>query len=159
MYRSERDCIKHLGSRLSMFRTWIIRQCNTVWVCKLTDIVTCLWLGIIVPPKELFYEILVFWTYYMTSIWNKWTCERVNKSLDSYSPKDYYDINYNNKRKISISFRLVTSITRIILQNTHTCILDELWRRTGLPGHQWWQHHFPRRWYTSTSCFHCHPYE
>ena len=26
----------------SMFRTWIVRQCNTVWVCKLADIVTSL---------------------------------------------------------------------------------------------------------------------
>ena len=42
MYRSERDCIKHLGSRLFMFRTWIIRQRNTVWVRKLTDIVSSL---------------------------------------------------------------------------------------------------------------------
>ena len=30
MYRSERDCIKHLGSRLFMFRTCIIRQHNTI---------------------------------------------------------------------------------------------------------------------------------
>ena len=37
-----------------MFRTWIIRQRNTVWVRKLADIVTSYWLGIIVLPKELF---------------------------------------------------------------------------------------------------------
>ena len=37
-----------------MFRTWRIRQRNPVWVCKLADIVTSLWLGIIVLPKELF---------------------------------------------------------------------------------------------------------
>ena len=38
---------------------------------KLADIVTSLWLGIIVLPKELFYKILVFWNYYITSSWNK----------------------------------------------------------------------------------------
>ena len=54
MYKSERHCIKHSGSRLFMFRTWIIRQRNTVWVRKLTYIVTSLWLGIIVLPEELF---------------------------------------------------------------------------------------------------------
>ena len=43
-----------------MFRTWIIRQRNTVWVRKLTDIVTGLWLGIIKLDKELFYVTPVF---------------------------------------------------------------------------------------------------
>ena len=43
-----------------MFRTWRIRQCDTVWVRKLTDIVTSLWLEIIKLDKELFYEIIVF---------------------------------------------------------------------------------------------------
>ena len=32
--------IKYLGSRLFMFRTWIVRWHNTIWVCKLPDIVT-----------------------------------------------------------------------------------------------------------------------
>ena len=32
-----KDCIKCLGSRLFMFRTWIIRPCNPVWVCKLAN--------------------------------------------------------------------------------------------------------------------------
>ena len=45
-----------------MFRTSIIRQHNTVRVRKLTDIVTSLWLGIIVLPKELFKVIYVFET-------------------------------------------------------------------------------------------------
>ena len=52
MYRSERDCIKHLGSRLFMFRTWIIRQHNTVWVHKLTDIVTSLDSKLVSYPKS-----------------------------------------------------------------------------------------------------------
>ena len=43
-----------------MFRTWIIRQCKTVWVRNLTDIVTSLWLGIIMLEKELFNMISVF---------------------------------------------------------------------------------------------------
>ena len=38
---------------LYVFRTWIIRQCNTVRVRKLAYIVTSLWLGIVVLPKEL----------------------------------------------------------------------------------------------------------
>ena len=43
-----------------MFRAWIIRQHNTVWVCKLADIVTSLWLGIIKLDKELFYVTPIF---------------------------------------------------------------------------------------------------
>ena len=43
-----------------MVRTGIVRQHNTVRVCKLTDIVTSLWLGIIVLPKELFNVTYVF---------------------------------------------------------------------------------------------------
>ena len=43
-----------------MFRTGIVRQRNTVQVRKLTDIVTSLWLGIIVLPKELFNVLHVF---------------------------------------------------------------------------------------------------
>ena len=43
-----------------MFRTWIIRQGNTVWVYKLADIVTSLWLEIIVLPKELLNMTYVF---------------------------------------------------------------------------------------------------
>ena len=43
-----------------MFRTGTIRQCNTVRVHKLTDIVTSLWLGIIMLHKELFNVTYVF---------------------------------------------------------------------------------------------------
>ena len=50
----KRIVFKQLGNRLFMFRTWRIRQRNTVWVLKLADIVTSLWLEIIVLPKELF---------------------------------------------------------------------------------------------------------
>ena len=81
VYRSERDCIKHLGSRLFMFRTWIIRQCDTVWVRKLADIVTSLWLGIIELPKELFKVIYVCRNLFMISMWNKWGYESVDRSL------------------------------------------------------------------------------
>ena len=49
-----------LGNRLFMFRTWRIRQCNPVWVRKLADVVTSLWLEIIVLPKELFNVTPVF---------------------------------------------------------------------------------------------------
>ena len=45
---------------------------------------------------------LYFWIYYITSIWNKWKCERENQSLDSYLPEDYYDLNYNGRTKLSI---------------------------------------------------------
>ena len=69
---------------------------------KLADIVTSLWLGIIVLHKELFNVTPVFWIYYITSIWNKWKCERENQSLDSYLPEDYYDLNYNGRTKLSI---------------------------------------------------------
>ena len=37
-----KKCIEYLGIRLIVFRTWIIRQCNPVWVHKLTDIITSL---------------------------------------------------------------------------------------------------------------------
>ena len=46
-----------------MFRTWMIRQGNTVQVHKLTEIVISLWLGIIMLEKELFYVTPVFRTY------------------------------------------------------------------------------------------------
>ena len=45
-------CIKHLGSRLFMFRTWIVRQHNPVWVHKLTDIVTSLDSELVSCPKS-----------------------------------------------------------------------------------------------------------
>ena len=70
-----------------MFRTWRIRQCNPVWVHKLADIVTSLWLGIIVLPKELFNVTYVCDHLYfgINEInWNKWKCERENQLLDSY---------------------------------------------------------------------------
>ena len=85
-----------------MFRTWTIRQGNTVRVHKLTEIVISLWLEIIKLDKEWFNVILLYGTILETNIWNKWNCERVNKSLDSYWPEDYYDINYNNRWQISI---------------------------------------------------------
>ena len=71
---------KHLGSRLFMFRTWIVRQCNTVRVRKLTDIVTSLWLGISKLDKELsnVIHVLGIKEYH---IWNKWKYESVNKLL------------------------------------------------------------------------------
>ena len=83
-----------------MFRTWTIRQGNTVRVRKLTEIVISLWLGIIKLDKEWFNVILLYRSILETNIWNKGKCERVNKSLDSYWPEDYYDINYN-KQKIN----------------------------------------------------------
>ena len=43
-----------------MFRTWIIRQRNTVWVRKLADVVTSLKLEVIKLEKELFYVTPVF---------------------------------------------------------------------------------------------------
>ena len=85
-----------------MFRTWRIRQCNPVWVRKLADVVTSLWLGIIKLDKEWFNVTYVSWIYYITSIWNKWKCERENQSLDSYLPEDYYNLNYNGRTKLSI---------------------------------------------------------
>ena len=54
-----------------VFRTWMIRQCNPVWVHKLADIITS----------------LVFMTCALsqrkcdTCSWNKWECMSVNKSL------------------------------------------------------------------------------
>ena len=37
-----KDCNKYLGNRLFMFRTWIVRQHNPVWVRKLADSVASL---------------------------------------------------------------------------------------------------------------------
>ena len=64
-----------------MFRTWTIRQGNTVWVRKLTEIVISLWLGIIKLDKELFNVILLYGNILETNIWNKWGYESVNKWL------------------------------------------------------------------------------
>ena len=81
MYRSERDCIKHSGSRLFMFRTWIIRQYNTVWVHKLTDIVTSLDSKLVrwtMSYSKWYMYVETFWQYH---IWSKWGYESVNKWL------------------------------------------------------------------------------
>ena len=94
-----------------MFRTWRIRQCDTVWVCKLADIVTSLWLGIIALPKELFYEILVFWTYYITSIWNKWKCVNANKWLTLISYKCMKKGSSQQQRTQQISTVNLISVT------------------------------------------------
>ena len=64
-----------------MFRTWTIRQGNTVWVCKLIEIVISLWLEIIKLDKEWFNVILLYGTIFETNIWNKWKSESVNRSL------------------------------------------------------------------------------
>ena len=94
-----------------MFRTWIIRWRNTVWVRRLTDIVTSLWLGIIVLPKELFYEILVFWTYYIISIWNKWKCVNANKWLTLISYKCMKKGSSQQQRTQQISTINLISVT------------------------------------------------
>ena len=82
-----KDCIRYLGNRLFMFRTWRIRQCNPVWVCKLTDVVTSLWLEIIKLDKELF-NVLYIWKPSNVIIFG------INE--------DYYDLNYNGRTKLSI---------------------------------------------------------
>ena len=74
-------CFRYLGSRLIVFRTWIIRQCNPVWVHKLADIVTSLWLEIIKLDKEWFNVILLYGNILETNIWNKWDSESVNRLL------------------------------------------------------------------------------
>ena len=133
----------------TMFRTWRIRQCNPVWVRKLADVVTSLWLGIIKLDKELFYVTPVFfWIYYITLIWNKWKCERENQSLDSYLPEDYYDLNYNGRTKLSIfliryigaqlDLTQVTTLKKISLKlslwadtdKDRTVVNCELWKLT-----------------------------
>ena len=58
-----------------VFRTWIIRQGNTVRVRKLTEIVISLWLEIIKLDKEWFNVILLYGTMLETNIWNKWKWE------------------------------------------------------------------------------------
>ena len=116
MYRSERDCIKHLGSRLFIFRTWIIRQCNTVCVHKLADIVTSLWLEIIKLDKEWFNVILLCGTILEYHIWNKWKFESVKQVIGflltwrllrhqlQQQTKDKYIVSscYNNLNKSTI---------------------------------------------------------
>ena len=71
-----------------MFRTWIIRQCNPVWVHKLADIVTSLWLGNIVLPKELFQCAIFTWKHFAklirSRLWNKWVYESVKHIADFY---------------------------------------------------------------------------
>ena len=64
-----------------VFRTWIIRQDNTVRVHKLTEIVISLWLEIIKLDKEWFNVILLCGAILEYHIWNKWENESVNRSL------------------------------------------------------------------------------
>ena len=89
-----------------MFRTWIIRQCNTVWVCKLTDIVTSLWLEIIKLDKEWLNVILLYGNILETNIWNKWGYESVNRLLTLINQQLLWKKKgtklYNSKRQISI---------------------------------------------------------
>ena len=112
MYRSERNCIKHLGSRLFIFRTWIIRQRNTVWVHKLADIVTSLWLGIIVLPKELF-NVIYIWELLnniIIGINELYVCKYLldldltlmNVWRDNY----FLENDYDSKTKLSIIFSI-----------------------------------------------------
>ena len=62
---------------------------------------------------------LYFWIYYITSIWNKWKCERENQSLDSYLPEDYYDLNStpNEAKYQFIWFGYITN-TNIIAKSS-----------------------------------------
>ena len=48
---------------------------------KLADIITSLWLEIIMFEKELFNVILLYGNTLETYIWNKWERESVNRSL------------------------------------------------------------------------------
>ena len=89
-----------------MFRTSIIRQCNPVWVCKLTDIVTSLWLETIKLDKEWFSVILLYGNILETNIWNKWESESVNRSLTLINQQLLWKkkgTGLNSKQKISKS--------------------------------------------------------
>ena len=91
--------IKYLGSRLFIFRTWIVRQRN-----KLTDIVTSSWLGIGKLDKELFKCDTCIWNYLITSSWNKWECMSVNK---------LWTVIFSKQKDRVSNFGLVSSSTRI----------------------------------------------
>ena len=97
-----------------MFRTWIIRQCNTVWVCKLADIVTSPWLEIIKLQKELFNVILLYGTILEYHIWNKWKCMSINKWLTL--------ISYQCMKKGSSQQQQIRQISTVNLISTlHWC--------------------------------------
>ena len=112
MYRSERIVFKQLGNRLFMFRTWKIRWRNSVWVCKLADIVTSLCLGLLCCLKS-----YSMWHLYLGIIkqhhnWNKWGHESVNRLLTLINQllpwKRKGTELYNNKWQINtIVFKLL----------------------------------------------------
>ena len=94
-----------------MFRTWIIRQGNTVRVRKLTEMVISLWLEIIKLDKEWFNVILLYGTILEYHIWNKWKCMSVNKwlTLISYQCMKKGSSQQQQTRQIStVNFILVT---------------------------------------------------
>ena len=95
-----------------MLRTWIIRQFNPVWVRKLADIVTSLWLEMIKLDKEWFNVILLYGNILKTNIWNKWENESVN--------------------------RLLTLINQLLLWKKKGTKLDSKWKISKSPVlHQW----------------------
>ena len=60
-----------------VFKTWIVRQHNLIWVCKLTDIVTSLFLCICSWTKSQ-WNVIHVWNQYIISSWNKWNCMCAN---------------------------------------------------------------------------------
>ena len=98
-----------------MFRTWRIRWRNPVWVCKLADIVTNLWLGIIKLGKELFYVTPVFLDllYNINLEWMRaWKCKQfVDFDKSTPTVKEERNRTLLHQTKLSIIFSSVTLTT------------------------------------------------
>ena len=103
-----------------MFRSWIIRQGNTVRVHKLTEIVISLWLEIIKLDKEWFNVILLYGTILEYHIWNKWKCMSVNKWLTLISYQCMKKGSSQQQQTWQISTVNLISVTKVseILHNS-----------------------------------------
>ena len=125
-----------------MFRTWRIRQRNPVWVHKLADIVTSLWLGIIVLPRVIQCDICIFGLIKQHHNWNKWiVCVQILVGFGFNIWRDHYCLenDYDNKTKLSIiysfAYILVTHIEIPMCRNIFNFkwahIPQPIWRKGG----------------------------
>ena len=93
-------CIKYLGIRLFMFRTWIVRQGYPVWVCKLT--------GSISYKGSIEYDILESMESLIYIKFKINGCMNVNKLLTSITPWVKFRKYFKMRQGQKIHFKVLT---------------------------------------------------